>query len=108
MPILLLCSSVSCGVSEISIEDISSKKVGKTVYLTGEVVHLAPLLDRTAYQLEDDTGTAWIITSTEPPERGQEIYIKGKVEHKSLPFERQELGSFYAIELERLDPEEIR
>lgn len=107
MSLLLLCSSVSCSVSPISLKDISSKKVGKTVYLTGEVVHLAPLLDRTAYQLQDNTGTAWIVTATEPPQRGQQIYLKGKVEYQSLPFAQQELGSFYAVELERLDPDEI-
>ena len=99
----LLCSLVSCRASQISIQDISSK-IDKTVYLTGEVVHLAPLVDRTAYQIEDTTGTAWVVTATEPPIHGQQIDIKGTVQYQSLPFAEQELGSFYVVELERIDP----
>ena len=101
--ILLLCSLASCRASQIYIQDISSK-IGKTVHITGQVVHLAPLVDRTAYQIEDATGKAWIVTATEPPIRGQQIDIKGKVQYQSLPFAEQELGSFYVVELERIDP----
>ena len=104
--ILLSCSLVSCRASQISLRDISSKKVDKTVYLTGEVVHLAPLVDRTAYQIKDSTGTAWIVTATQPPIQGQQINIKGKIQYQSLPLAEQELGNFYVVELERLDPDE--
>lgn len=104
MWILLLCSLVGCRASQISLRDISSKKVGKTVYLTGEVVHLAPLVDRTAYQIEDTTATAWIVTATEPPIQGQQINIKGKIQYQSLPLADRELGNFYVVELERLNP----
>ena len=103
---ILLCSLVGCRASQISLRDISSKKVGKNVYLTGEVVHLAPLVDRTAYQIEDTTATAWVVTTTEPPIQGQRINIKGKIQYQSLPFADRELGNFYVIELERLDPDE--
>ena len=101
--ILLLCSLVSCRASQIYIRDISSK-TGKNVYLTGKVVHLAPLVDRTAYQIEDTTGEVWVVTATEPPIYGQQIDIKGKVQYQSLPLVEQELGSFYVVELERIDP----
>lgn len=101
--ILLSCSLVSCRASQIYIRDISSK-IDKTVYLTGEVVHLAPLIDRTAYQIEDTTGKAWVVTATEPPIYGEQIDIKGKVQYQTLPFAEQELGSFYVVELERIDP----
>ena len=102
--LLLLYSLVGCRASLIAIKDISPKKVGKTVYLEGEVVHLAPLVDRTAYQLEDPTGTIWIVTATEPPKQGQQINVEGKIQYQSLPFAQQELGDFYLVELERLDP----
>lgn len=101
--ILLLSSLVSCGASQIYIRDISSK-IGKTVHLTGEVVHLAPLIDRTAYQIEDTTGKTWVVTATVPPIHGQQIDIKGTVQYQSLPFAKQELGNFYVVELERIDP----
>ncbi len=100
--ILLLMGLFGCRTPLISVEDISQKKVGKTVYLTGKVVHIAPFVDNAAYQLEDATGRAWVVTTQNPPIFGQQINIKGKIEYQSLPFAEQELGDFYLVELEQL------
>ncbi len=100
--IILLGILVGCRSPLISIAGISASKIGKTVYLTGKVVHLAPLVDRAAYQVEDATGKIWVVTTQEPPELGQLINIKGKIEYQSLLFAEQELGEFYVIELEQL------
>ena len=99
---VVLLGLAGCRTPLISIEDISSKKIGRTVYLTGKVVHLAPLLDNAAYQLDDTTGKIWVVTTQNPPEFGQQIEIKGKIEYQSLPFADRELGDFYAIELEQM------
>ena len=102
---ILLSSLIGCKPPQISIEQISDKKVGKTVYLTGKVVHLAPFVDNAAYQIEDPTGRAWVVTTITPPKLGQKISIKGKIEYRSLPFAKRELGDFYLIELEKLESE---
>lgn len=100
--ITLLISLVGCRASLIAIEGISPQKIGKTVYLKGKVVHLAPLVDRAAYQIEDATGKIWVVTTQKPPEFGQLLSIKGKLEYQSLMFAEQELGDFYVIELEQM------
>lgn len=100
---VLLGSLASCKPSQISIAQISTRKVGKTVYLKGEVVHLAPLVDTSAYQIEDFTGRAWVVTTKVAPQIGQKINIKGKIEYQSLPFAERELGDFYIVELEQLE-----
>ena len=100
---ILLGSLVSCKTSFTSIEQISSKQLGKTVYLTGKVVHLAPFVDNAAYQIEDATGKIWVITTHPTLKLGQQISIKGKIEHQSLPFAEQELGELYVVELEQLE-----
>lgn len=98
----LLVSLVGCRSPLIAIEEVSPKKVGKTVYLAGRVVGVAPFLDNAAYQIADDTGKIWVVTTQTLPQSNQEIKIKGKVEYQSLPFAEQELGDFYLIELEQL------
>lgn len=100
---ILLGSLVSCKTSLISINQISPKQVGKTVYLTGKVVHLAPFVDNAAYQIEDTTGKVWVVTTLSPPKLGQQISIKGKIEYQSLAFAEQELGDLYIVELEQLE-----
>lgn len=100
--VTLLFSLIGCGDSLISVSEISQQKVDKTVQLTGKVVHLAPLLDRTAYQIEDGTGKIWVVTTQNPPQSGKSISIKGKIQYQSLPFAQQELGELYLVELEQL------
>ena len=101
--IILLGSLVSCKTSFISVDKISDKHIGKIVYVTGKIVHLAPFVDNAAYQLEDATGKVWVVTSQANPKLGQQITIKGRIEYQSLPFAEQELGDFYLVELEHLD-----
>lgn len=100
---ILLGSLIGCRASIISIGQISEKQIGKTVYLTGRVVHLAPLIDHAAYKIEDTRGRIWVVTPRKLPKLGQQINIKGKIEYQSLPFAQQELGDFYVVELEQLE-----
>jgi hypothetical protein len=100
---ILLSSLIGCEPSQISVEQISPKKVGRVVYLSGTVTHLAPFIDNSAYQIEDITGKVWVVTTEDPPQVGQKINLKGKIKYQSLPFENQELGDFYVVELAKLE-----
>jgi hypothetical protein len=100
--LLVLLGLFGCRSSLIMIEEVSPQKVGKTVYLTGKVVHLAPFIGNGAYQMEDETGKIWVVTTQTLPQWNQQIKIKGKIEYQSLPFAQQELGDFYLVELEQL------
>lgn len=102
LAIALFTGLFGCQTPLIVIEEISAKKVGKTVYLTGKVVHQAPFLGNAAYQLEDDTGKVWVVTAQDLPHDNQKINIRGKIQYQSLPFAEQELGDFYLVELEQL------
>ena len=101
----LILSLFGCRTASIAIEDIAAKKVDKTFYLQGKVVHLAPFLGNSAYQLEDSTGKIWVVTTQNPPSLNQQIEIKGKIKYQSLPFAEQELGDFYLVELEQILPQ---
>ena len=101
-------SLAGCQTPSISVADISPKKIGRTVYLTGTVVQIAPLIDNAAYQLKDNTGKIWVVTSHNSPQLNQLIKIEGKIEHQSLPFAERELGDFYIVELEQLRPVESK
>ena len=45
----------------------------------GETVWLA-LVEKGAYQLGDGSGNIWVVTSQPPPQEGQSISAKGKVQ----------------------------
>jgi hypothetical protein len=46
--------------------------VGETVWL--------PLVGKGVYQLGDGSGNIWVVTSQPPPQKGQSISAKGKVQ----------------------------
>ena len=98
-------SLVALGKEELAITSISNipkKKTGRTIYVKGKVTHRSPFLGSAAYQLQDDTDKVWVFTSNTLPTQGDEVFIKGKVQHKSLPIAEQELGEFYLVELQQL------
>lgn len=102
---LIDSSLVFLGKEELgitSMDNISKQKNGRKIYLKGKVTHRSPFLGTAAYQLEDDTGSAWIFTSNPLPTEGEEVFIRGQVHHESLPIQEQELGGFYLVELQQL------
>lgn len=100
---ILLGSLVSCGTPEITVAEIPQQENGRIVYLTGKVTQSAPSLDSSAYQLNDRTGTVWVITQQQSPKLNRELTIKGEIQYQSVPIAEQEFGEFYVIELERLE-----
>ncbi|MEL6494537.1 MAG: hypothetical protein AAFQ41_05350 [Cyanobacteria bacterium J06623_7] len=99
---VLFYSLCGCQAPLVTVEEISPQQVGKTVFLSGKVVRRAPFLDNAAYQLEDSTGHIWVVTAQNLPRLGQQINLKGKIQYQSLPFDTQELGDFYLVEIEQL------
>lgn len=49
------------------------------VQLTGRVVRAASLLGRGAYQLDDGTGTIWVVSQRGVPREGARVKVKGTV-----------------------------
>ncbi|MEO0834694.1 MAG: hypothetical protein AAFY16_01640 [Cyanobacteria bacterium J06642_3] len=100
--VMLSVTLVACGDSVVDVAKISATKLDKTVSLTGKVVQVAPFVENAAYQIEDDTGKIWVVTTKAAPQPGAKIQIKGKIQYQSLPFAEQELGELYLVELEQL------
>lgn len=50
------------------------------VGLRGEVIKSASVLGRGAYQLDDGTGTIWVVSSKGVPRQGARVTVKGKVQ----------------------------
>ena len=84
MLVLVVLSGVGCaGTTEIG--DVladSAKYEGKEVSIkgtVGETAWLAPA-EKGTYQLGDGSGTIWVVTTQPPPQKGQSVSTRGKVE----------------------------
>ena len=81
------------------IGEIPHKRVaGSTVYLKGKVASLAPFLVSGAYELQDTTGSIWVVTNRTLPAIGEQVLIKGLVQYESIPVGDKNLGEFYIQE----------
>ena len=74
-----------------SISEIADKENGKKVYIAGEVIRTVPLVKNGAYQLQDETGKVWILTTAKLPSVKDKISIQGKIQYQELPFSEEEL-----------------
>ncbi|HEY9613432.1 hypothetical protein [Allocoleopsis sp.] len=101
---LLGISGFNMGANAIKIRDISQNPNNDAiVYLQGQVTNRAPLLDSSAYQLKDATGSIWVFTNQNVPNLGDEVSIKGKLQFQSIPVGGQELGEVYVQEEQLLN-----
>ena len=99
-------SQLNLGFNVASIGDIQKKRqVDGEVYLRGKVENRAPFVGNAAYQLQDGTGTIWVLTNQALPQLGDEVLLKGEVRYKSITLKElagKDLGEVYVEEMEQL------
>jgi len=78
------------------------KEANSLVYVQGTVRDRAPLIKQTAYQLQDQTGKVWVMTTKLPPESGQTITIQAKIKSKSIVLQQQQSQELYLQEVRQL------
>ncbi|HAC63566.1 MAG TPA: DNA-binding protein [Cyanothece sp. UBA12306] len=79
------------------------KTEDEAIYLQGTVVDRAPFMDNGSYQLQDETGTVWVLTNGVLPQTGDQIMIKGQIQYQAIDLGGQDLGELYIVEVEQLD-----
>jgi uncharacterized protein YdeI (BOF family) len=77
--------------------------VDMTVHLQGEVVQQVPLLNGRIYQLQDDSGSIWVVSTVTELMPGDQVVIQGIVRYESIPLGAQDFSELYIEEVEQLD-----
>lgn len=92
------------GSNVTSIRDIKLEQDNAaTVYLQGKVIRQAPLIDWRVYQLQDASGTIWVLTNKTEIQPGDQVLIQGKVHYQSIPIAGKDLGEVYIEEQKQLE-----
>lgn len=92
--------NLSLGVQVANIREIKPQDQSATVYLRGKVTRQVPLVDWRMYQLQDSTGTIWVLTNKTGLIQDP-VTIKGKVRHQSIPIAGKDFGEVYIEEEQR-------
>ena len=92
------------GIYVTNIRDLKPQQDNNVmVYLQGKVAKQIPLLERQVYQLQDSTGTIWVLTNQTSIQQGDEVLVKGKVRYESIPLAGKDFGELYIEEQEQLE-----
>lgn len=102
---LVGCSSLAkLGVGVTPIKHVKEEwHRYSTVYIRGAVGNQVQLLGTWVYEVQDPTGTIWVLTAQPVPHLGDQIWIEGKVRYQAIAIKGQELGEAYLIEKVRLE-----
>lgn len=76
-----------------------------TVYLTGTVERHLPLVGQGLYELVDDSGAIWVLSTASPPPVGTALTVRATIHYEQILLRGQDVGAHYAEELERLPQE---
>lgn len=106
---LLIVGLVSCGSLAImgigvsNIKDVHQQRnIDSTVTIQGKVGDRVQLLGAEVYEVEDATGTLWVLTQAPAPAQEAQVVVEGKVRYEDIPVNAQNLGEAYLLEQKRL------
>ena len=88
------CAAPSFGETT-KISAIQRQNTDAMVFLSGKVTTRAPLLGQQAYEIQDETGTIWILTKSKAPDSGMAVQVRGKVRYQSILLAGKDQGSVY-------------
>lgn len=104
VPLAMNSISLSLGSNASNIRDIKLKPDNEApVYLQGKVTRQVPLVDWTMYQLQDSTGSIWVLARKTELQLADRVTIQGKVHYQSIPINSKEFGEIYIEEQKQLE-----
>lgn len=84
--------------STVTIESLAADKANDTVSIEGRVIQHVGILEGSLYQVQDDTGSVWVLSDKAGPEVGQLARIDGVVRYEAIVVGEIDAGDVYLEE----------
>lgn len=84
--------------SAVTIESLAADKANDTVSIEGTVVQRVGILEGSLYQVQDDTGSVWVLSDSSGPEVGQLATVAGVVRYEAIVVGEIDAGDVYLEE----------
>ena len=80
---------------KVKIKEVGSKR-NRVVQVQGRINAQAPLMGgQRAYEVQDETGSVWVVTSRAVPATGSQVTIQGKVRLEKIDLAGQDQSAVY-------------
>lgn len=93
----------SCGwlSGRTTVQQIKTQRnIGETVSVEGTVGDRVPLIEAQVYELQDATGSIWVLTPAPVPEPGTPVRIEATVRYQEIQLLGQDQGEVYLEQME--------
>ena len=81
----------------VPVNSVTENQLDKTVTVSGEITQKAAMLDGWLYQLQDESGSVWVLGQTEP-DLGDLATVEGAVRYEAIVVGEVDAGEFYLEE----------
>lgn len=85
----------------VAIQSLTADQRSETVHVKGTVVQQAPLLTGGLYQLQDDSGTIWVLSAEAAPTAAATVNVVGTLEVEAIAVEGIDISDVYLRETSR-------
>lgn len=82
----------------VPIASLAADRVEETVAVSGNVAQRVAVLDGWLYQVQDETGSVWVVTDRSEPTVGDVATVEGTVRYESIVVEGIDAGEVYLEE----------
>jgi hypothetical protein len=76
---------------------------GAVVQVSGTVGDRVPLVDAQIYQLQDETGSVWVLTTDTSIQSGDRLTVEGRVEIEVIELGNSTMQERYLREIEQVE-----
>ena len=85
----------------VAIQDLTPDQNNETVQIKGTVIRGAPLLAGALYEVQDDSGTVWVLSAESSPSASAMVSVVGTVQVEAIAVEGIDISDFYLRETSR-------
>ncbi|MEL6815806.1 MAG: hypothetical protein AAFP03_13480 [Cyanobacteria bacterium J06598_3] len=84
--------------STVTIDSLAADKANDSVSVEGRVVQTVGILEGSLYQVQDDTGSLWVLSDRTGPEVDQRVTVAGVVRYEAIVVGEIDAGDVYLEE----------
>ncbi|PSN20270.1 hypothetical protein C7271_02965 [filamentous cyanobacterium CCP5] len=101
LPDLMQPRSVQ-SIQQVTAQD-SNQGSNQPQRLAGVVNQHIPLVERWLYQIQDESGSLWVLTQLPPPPVGSQVTLEATIGYEPIMLGEADIGEHYAVEIKRLE-----
>ncbi len=88
-----------------AIDALTDGQVDNTITISGKIAQKSAVLDGWLYQVQDETGSLWVLSDRDAPDVGESVTVEGAVRYEPIVVGDLDVSEFYLEETDQQTPD---